>query len=97
MEVLLFIFGLPLIIHLIFRLFGRQLAQLAMRKMVRTLEKQAQRQSEQFQRQYGGDGHQRNVYVDQDIKVSAPRHDGPKPVSEDEIAEDVDFEEVKRS
>lgn len=96
MSVLLWIIGIPLAIYWFFRLFGRQLAQLAMRKMVKNLEKEARRQSEQYQRSYEGSQGEQNVYVDDDLKVTTQPNAAAKDVNEDEIVEDVDFEEVKQ-
>lgn len=95
MGVLLWIIGIPLAIYWFFKLFGKQIAQLAMRRMVKTLEKEAKRQSEQYRRSYTSSQGQKNIYVDEDLKVTAQPGTASKEISEDEIVEDVDFEEVK--
>lgn len=93
---LLWIIGIFLVIRLVFKLYGHQIARLAQRRVIKMMEKEMRKQSDQFQRNYGND-RQESVYVDEDIKVSQPRHDGSRDVSEDDIAEDVEFEEIKRS
>lgn len=78
------------------RLFGRRLLLFAAKRLTQRLMKQAQQESRQFSQYYEhGADNRSNVYVDDDIKVSAPAS-GMERVSieEDDIAEDVDFEEL---
>jgi len=92
---LLWIIGIILAIRIVFKLFGRQIALAAQRYVLRKMEKEMRKQSNEFHQNYGAD-RQENVYVDDEVKVSQPRQSGPRDVSEDDIAEDVEFEEIKR-
>jgi 23S rRNA G2445 N2-methylase RlmL len=92
---LLWIIGIVLVIRVVFKLYGRQIALMAQRRMLRMMEKQMKRQAEEFERNYAPDREQQ-VYADKEIKVSKATSQGQQDVSEDDIAEDVDFEEVKR-
>ncbi len=95
MEFFLWLIGIPLAIYWFFRLFGKRLFQLAMRRLVKNLEKEAQRQSAQYQRSYGGNQGEENIYVDDELKVSNNPVYQNKGISEDEIVEDVEFEEIR--
>lgn len=92
---LLWIIGIILAIRIVFKLFGRQIALAAQKRVLRMMEKQMRKQSNEFHQNYGAD-RQENVYVDDEVKVSQPRQGGARDVSEDDIAEDVEFEEIKR-
>ena len=79
-----------------FRLFGRQIVQYSLRALMKRLLRNAQEASHTYERNYEQNPFQEQVYADQEIKVSAPRKPGRKDVSEDQIAEDIDYEEVNR-
>ncbi|WNJ16620.1 hypothetical protein [Pontibacter sp. G13] len=95
MNVLFWIFACFFGIYLTFRFFGRQILSFAMMKLTERLVKDSQAQAQAYQKNYEDHAYSRsNVYVDEDIQVSAPMNAGKKEVSEDEIAEDIEFEEL---
>ena len=75
------------------RLFGRQLLMFGLKRLTKRMASQIQEESRAFERNYGQDN-QTNVYVDDSIRVSAPTNPVKKEIKEDEIAEDIDFEDV---
>ena len=79
-----------------FRLFGRQIVQYSLRTLMKRLLRNAQEASQTYERNYEQSPFQEQVYSDQEIKVSAPRQRGRKDISEDQIAEDIEYEEVNR-
>jgi hypothetical protein len=95
MATLLWIIAIILGIRLVFRLFGKQILNLGMQQIAKRLMKDAEAQSQAFQRNYQGFEKAPPVYVDNEVKVSPPPKAADRPVREDDIAEDVDFEEVK--
>ena len=80
---------------LVFRLFGRQILRFGLNKLVRRLMKDAEAQAQQFSKNYDEGNFRTNVYVDQEVKVSVPRDAGKRNVSVEEIAEEIEFEEMK--
>ncbi|MEZ4826215.1 MAG: hypothetical protein R3C61_07955 [Bacteroidia bacterium] len=95
MNVLLGLFGLFFGVYLIFRLFGRQIIQFGLKQIIVRLVKDAENQSFQFYKNYGEDAFNQQVFVDKEMKVTTPKNAQKKPVTADEIAEDVDFEEIR--
>ena len=94
-EFLIWTIGIFLGISLTFRFFGKQIMQFALKAVIKRLAKNVEEQSQQYQRNYAEDAFHEHVYVDHDIKVSAPKYDSRKAVTADDIAEDVDFEEIR--
>ncbi|RMG69317.1 MAG: hypothetical protein D6722_10665 [Bacteroidetes bacterium] len=94
MNALLWILAFFVGTTVFFRLFGRRLMQYGLRQIMRRLIKDAEAQSRAYQRNYD-DGREAHVYVDQEIKVSAPRSGGRREVSEDDIVEDIEYEDVR--
>lgn len=80
--------------YLVSRLFGRQIVQFLLRKLSNRLLKNMQQSAKDFERNYEQGDMRKNVYVNDEIKVTAPRANNKPSVSADEIAEDVEFEEV---
>lgn len=80
--------------YLIFRFFGRQISQFLLKKLANRLIKNMNQTSQAYEKNYDQGNMQTNVYVDEEIKVSAPRQQASKSVTADEIAEDVEFEEI---
>ncbi|MEO1419241.1 MAG: hypothetical protein AAFW00_28565 [Bacteroidota bacterium] len=95
MTTFLWIIGILVGLNITFRLFGRQIVSFGLKQLTRRFLKQAEEQSKAYQRNYEDTYGQTNVYVDDDVKVSAPKKPDNKHISEDEIAEDIDFEDVK--
>ena len=75
------------------RVFGRRILLFAAKRLTRRLMKQAEHEAQAFTRNYEEDN-RANVYVDQEIKVSAPKNQTQRPVHEEEIVEDIEFEDV---
>lgn len=92
---LLWFFGIILAINLVFRLFGRQLLALGVRQVAKRLMKDAENQTQAYRRHYEAEARRQNVYVDQEVTVSVPRQQQEPEVTEDEIVEDVEFEEIR--
>ncbi|MEL6675088.1 MAG: hypothetical protein AAFR61_22965 [Bacteroidota bacterium] len=95
MTFLYWVFGIFFTIYVVFRLFGRQILRLSMQRLVKKLAQNMEKQAMQYERNYSNSHYQENVYVDQDIKVSAPKEEQKTHVSSDDIAEDIEFEEIK--
>jgi hypothetical protein len=87
-----FVFFLSL--YLGFRFFGRQISRFLLRKLTNKLVNDMNQASQAYERNYDQGDMQTNVYVDNEIKVSAPRGKSKPTITADEIAEDVEFEEV---
>ena len=66
-----------------------------MRQLIKRLSKQSEEESQAYARYYADEQNRQNVYVDRDVKVSAPRPESDRKISEDDIAEDIEFEELK--
>ncbi|MEO0898019.1 MAG: DUF4834 family protein [Bacteroidota bacterium] len=95
MTTLLWIIGIIVGIRVTFRLFGKQILNFGMKKLVERLVKDSEEQSQAYARSYSNDKNRTNVYVDKDVKVSAPHQNQEKKIDEDDIAEDIEFEELK--
>jgi hypothetical protein len=81
---------------MITRLFGRQILQLIFQKVLKTLENDAKAHSRDFEKNYGTGAFRENVYSDEEVQVTAPRNPvEKKKVKVEEIAEEVDYEELK--
>lgn len=92
---MLWILGFFLFLYVGMRLFGRQLAALGMRRLVRMVQKDMERGHVEYEQNYDPGAFRSNVYADKEIKVTAPNEGAKKHVSEDDIAQDVNFEELK--
>lgn len=95
MEILLWPLGILFAIYLTFRLFGRQILQFGLKKLLTRLVKDSQEQSFQYYKNYSEDAFHQQVFVDKEVKVTSPKHTPKKSISADEIAEDVDYEELR--
>ncbi|MEM7655533.1 MAG: hypothetical protein AAF399_05335, partial [Bacteroidota bacterium] len=78
------------------RIFGKKILLFTAKRLTQRLMKQAEAESRKFSQHYDhGASNRTNVYVDEDIKVSAPKSGMERmSVQEDEIAEDIEFEEL---
>ncbi len=94
MTVLFWIFAFFFGVYWTFRLFGQQISRYLLSKMASRLMKNMNQSSQAYEKNYDQGNMQTNVYVDEEIKVSAPRGQAKKTVTADEIAEDVEFEEI---
>ena len=88
---LLLFFGL---FWLVSRLFGRQILGFLIKQAVKRVQKDAERQSEAYRRNYDQDPFHESIFIDDDVKVSTPVRKTKRKIHPDEIAEDTDFEEV---
>ncbi|MDX2248271.1 MAG: hypothetical protein SF052_15925 [Bacteroidia bacterium] len=95
MNILLWPLGIFLGIYLTFRLFGRQIIQFGLKKLISRLAKDAEAQSFNYYKNYGEDAFHEQVFVDKEMKVTSPKHSAKKSISADDIAEDVDYEELR--
>ena len=95
MNFLLWTFGIFFGIYLTFRLFGRQILRFGLNKLMKKIVQDAEKQAMHYERVYDDGNFRKNVYVDNEIKVSAPKENGKREVSVEEIAEEVEFEEIK--
>ena len=80
--------------YLVGRLFGRQIIQFLLKRLSNRLLKNMQQNIVDFDQNYEQGNMRKNVFVDDEIKVTVPRDKSKPAVSADEIAEDVEFEEV---
>ena len=83
-----------LTLYIVFRVFGRQIIQFLLRQVFKQVAKDAENQARQYQRNYGGDPFKESIFVNDNVKVTAPKSKQKKSVSADEIAEDIEFEDV---
>lgn len=79
---------------LIFRIFGRVIVQFLLREVLKKVSKGVENQHMDYERFYEGGAFRQNVYVDDEVKVSAPKQQEKPKVKADEIAEDIDFEDI---
>ncbi|GAB4426931.1 MAG: hypothetical protein OHK0039_45080 [Bacteroidia bacterium] len=93
MSALAWIFGIALFGYLGLRLFGRRLVQYALLQLRQRLLNEARRQSQAYENNY--DERERHLFMNDDLKVSTPRKQHNRHVREDDIADDIDYEEVK--
>lgn len=79
---------------LIFRIFGRVIVQFLLREVLKKFTQGAENQFMDYERFYEGGAFRQNVYVDEEVKVSAPKQKEKPRVKADEIAEDIEFEDI---
>ncbi|MFK7924647.1 MAG: hypothetical protein AB8H47_22005 [Bacteroidia bacterium] len=80
--------------YVVSRFFGRQIVQFLLKKLSNRLLKSMQQNVAGFDQNYEQGDMRKNVFVDKEIKVTVPRDKTKPAVKADEIAEDVEFEEV---
>jgi len=81
-------------VWLIFRFFGKYIVKYFLSTILKQVAKDMERQQRAYQQSYGSDPFHDTVHVDEDLKVSKPKHDETRKITPDQIAEDVEFEEV---
>jgi len=82
-------------IWLIFRLFGKQIMRFALRKAVDKIQKDMENQTRQYQQNYGQDPYHNNHRVNDEVEIKIPKQQaGSTGPSLEDIAEDVEFEEI---
>lgn len=96
-----FLFGVFIFfasIWLVFRLFGKQIMAFALQKVAKRMLKNMEDQTRQYQRNYSQDPYhdQHTVNDEMEIKIPKNRPEQAGP-SLEEVAEDVEFEEVPGS
>ncbi|MDX1907591.1 MAG: hypothetical protein SF053_11200 [Bacteroidia bacterium] len=94
MTAILWTLGFFVVIYWTLRMFGPTLFSLAVKGLIRRLNRDMEQQSQQYARHYDPDTASTHVFVDKDVKVTTPRYQAKKKVKSDEIAEDVAYEEV---
>ncbi len=94
MTFLIWFFGIWLGIWVVLRLFGRKILAFGMTKLVNRLQKEAQAQRQAYEGNYQAGPMREHVYADEEVKVTSPRNASREQVKLDDIAQDVDFEEV---
>ncbi|MDX2282681.1 MAG: hypothetical protein NW241_00905 [Bacteroidia bacterium] len=83
------------LIYLTFRLFGRQLVQLAARQLLKRVQRDMQDQHQAYERHYDPGAFRKHVYQDGHVTITAPKEPPQKRVNVQEVAEDVDYEELR--
>lgn len=81
-------------ISIIFRLFGRYIIQFVMRSVMKRMVKEAENQRMQYEKNYEQSPFKENLYMDKEMKVTQSKGEQKKSISADEIAEDIEFEEL---
>ncbi len=94
MSFLLWTLGIILALNVTFRLFGRRILTFGLQRVMRKMVKNAEQQAQSYQKNYTDGTMRDNVYVNNDIKVSAPKYEDKKDVRVDEIAEEIEYEEI---
>ncbi|MEM6630422.1 MAG: hypothetical protein AAF694_12160 [Bacteroidota bacterium] len=62
--------------------------------ILKQVAKSAEKQSRAYQQSYESQAFRENVHVDDQMKVSKPKHEQRKKVDPDDFVEDVEFEEM---
>lgn len=94
MNFLFWVFTFFMGTYVVSRLFGRQIVQFLLKKLSSRLLKSMQQNVSGFEQNHGQGDMRENVFVDKEIKVTVPRDNTKPSVTADEIAEDVEFEDV---
>lgn len=94
MTFLLWVVGIWLGVTIFFRLFGKQIVALGMRKIVGRLQKAAEAQQRAYEANFGAGDMREHVYADDEVKVTARKNTAKPAVDLDDFAQDVDFEEI---
>jgi hypothetical protein len=82
-------------VRVVWFLFGRQLAVMAVRRMARKMEEALLRQQTAQANARGGT--EQEIFVDREVKIRVPKPspNPTKPTNLSQMAEDVDFEDVR--
>lgn len=93
-----FLFGVFIFfvsVWLFFRLFGKHILRFALQKIANKMLKNMEDQTRQYQRNYSRDPYHDEQHVNDEMEIKIPKN-RPEPAgpSLEEVAEDVDFEEV---
>jgi len=94
--VLLWFLIIFLSIGLIFRYFGKYIIRFLLIEVMKRVARNVENQSRAYRSNYDQDPYHENIHINDDVKVKAPKHDEKRKVHPDEIAEDIDFEEVNQ-
>lgn len=80
---------------LVFRLFGKQIMKFALQKVVNRALKDMENQTTQYQRNYSQDPYHDRHTVNEEMEIKIPKNQPePSGPSLEDVAEDVEFEEV---
>lgn len=96
-----FLFGVFIFftsIWLVARLFGKQIMKFALQKVANKMLKNMEGQTQQYQRNYSRDPYHDEHHINDEMEIKIPKN-RPEPTgpSLEEVAEDVEFEEVPSS
>ncbi|RMG28695.1 MAG: hypothetical protein D6730_05105 [Bacteroidetes bacterium] len=81
-------------VYVVFKIFQRQIITFFFVMLRRWLNREMEEQVRQYRRNYSGNPFEESIFIDDELKVQAPKNKQKKSVSADDIAEDIDFEEV---
>ena len=84
-------------LYIVFRIFGRQIIQFVLKQILRRVVKDAENQTRQYRQNYESTPFEESIFVSDELKVNSPKHKQKKAITADEIAEDIDFEDVSDS
>ena len=79
---------------LIFRLFGRQIMTFFLKQIMKQVAKDVESQQKAYERNYSRSAYKESIHINDNIRVDKPVSEQKKRVQADEIAEDVEFEEL---
>lgn len=79
---------------IITRFFGRYIFKFLATQLLKQVAKNAEKQARAYQENYESQAFRENIHVDEDLKVSKPKYDEKRKVDPDDIAEDIEFEEL---
>lgn len=94
MNFLLWFFGIWLGITLVIRLFGRHILRFGVSKLMRRLQAEAEARQRAYEQHFEAGDMQEQVYAEEEVKVTSPKYRSKPEVQIEEIAEDVEFEEL---
>jgi|GEM_PF-3456036 len=83
-------------IYWIFRLFGPYILRFAMKQLMKRAVQNMAKEQQKYEQHYNREAYEDNVYMDNEVKVSAPRYTNKQKYSWNDVAEDISFEEDNR-
>ncbi|MBX7242177.1 MAG: hypothetical protein K1X92_10545 [Bacteroidia bacterium] len=95
MKFLFWVLLVFLTFRFVFRFFGRQLVMLLSKVIAKNIQNDFKNQQQNYEKHHYTGPFQENVYQHEEVRVSAPKVNKQKASDVFEVAEEVDFEEIK--
>ncbi len=81
-------------IWIVFRFYGKHIVRFILKAVLKRVAKDVENQARAYQQNYDQDPYHENIHINEDVKVKSPKQTEKKKVHPDEIAEDIEFEEI---